>query len=517
MVRKTLEVISEYDPKKNYGVDIDIRTKKVLIVLKKGDKVSAKPFIDEHLNEFSLHGKKISHHANQQLVYKSFKVAEKIGVLQEIKNNEMSFDEFFNFQTIQDCIPQIRGSKFKNLPPKKSTASTQRAYFYHLWNFSKWLTGKKFEYDKYYQQDDNIYKRQTKNVTLKHLEHLLKLYENSSSNDKPFRKIIRQYLNDPCHAQKKASSLNVTVSAIKAYFKHTDNNDFDFSFDPKVGHQSVDDEKGEAMFTLEDFLKILTVGKPSITQKAVMICKFHRGLDTSTLVDRFNFQAWEQLVKYFGTEIYTKWDLDKCPVPIKLMRIKKDFIHTGFLDRDAIDSIQTYLDYRFKKTGKTMQEGEPLFLNVKNEPITPSWVRQSFSKLAQTAGIQRKLKGYNLRARYEKDSHELRDLLKSTLLDCGTRYDVADHVIGHMPRDTYEKQLTAYYSDSMRVEFMKASGKLNIFSNISKYMKGSSELQNLYSENEKMKVKISEVEQNLEMVMNHHRIAQKFPKKKPKK
>jgi len=145
--------------------------------------------------------------------------------------------------------------------------------------------------------------------------------------------------------------------------------------------------------------------------------------------------------------------------------------HRNPLDRDAIDSIQTYLDYRFKKTEKPMNVGEPLFLNVKNEPITPSWVRRSFSKLANSAGIQRKLRGYNLRTRYEKDSHELRDLLKSTLIDCGARYDVADHVIGHMPKDSYEKQ-AILYPESMRNEFMKASAKLNIFSNISKWMKG---------------------------------------------
>src|SRR3989304_1906693 len=511
MVRRTLEVISEYDPKKNYGVDIDKRTKKVLTVLKKGDKVSAKEFIDEHLDEFSLNGKKISHHANQQLVYKSFKVGEKIGILQEIKNNEMPFNEFFNFESIQYCVPQIRGSKFKNLPPKKSTASTQRAYFYHLWNFSKWLTGKTFEYDKYYEQGENIYKKETKEVTLENLEHLLKLYE-GSRNDKPFRKIIRKYLQDPRHAQKKASTLNVTVSAIKAYFKHNET-DFDFSFDPKVSHQSVDDEKEEASFTLVDLMKILTQGRPSITQKAVMLCKFHRGLDTSTLVDRFNFQAWDQLVKYFGTEIYTKWDLDKCPVPIKLMRMKKDFIHTGFLDRDAIDSIKTYLDYRFKKTGKPMQNNEALFLNGKNEHITPSWVRQSFARLAENAGIQRKLKGYNLRTRYEKDSHEFRDLLKSTLIDCGVRYDVADHVIGHKPKDSYEKQ-HKLYSDTMRFEFMKASGKLNIFSNYEKNIEGSYEIQNLYNENQKMQVELSDVKEDLAMVMKHNKIAQKFPRKK---
>jgi len=470
MVQKTFEVISEFNPKKKYGVSIENREAKVLSVLKKGDKTSQKEFIDKHLDEFSLNNKKIAYHSNQQLVYRSFKLGKIIGILQELKNNEMSFDEFNNLESIQYCKQQLRGSKFKNLSPEKTSFnSTQRIYFYHLWDFSKWLTGRTFEHEEFYQQDEDIFKRKTKKVSLKHLEHLLRIYE-GSRNDKPFRKIIKQYLQDERHSEKKVSSLNVTISSIKAYFKYNET-DFDFSFNSKIDHDSEDDEKEEAIFTLEDFLKILTVGKPSVTQKAVMICKFHRGLDTSTLVDRFNFRVWEQLVKFFGTEIYTKWDLDLCPVPIKLMRIKKDFIHTGFLDRDAIDSIQTYLDYRFKKTGKPMQEGEPLFLNVKNEPITPSWVRRSFSKLAETAGIQRKLRGYNLRARYEKDSHEFRDLLKSTLIDCGARYDVADHVIGHMPKDSYEKQ-AILYPESMRNEFMKASAKLNIFSNISKWMKG---------------------------------------------
>lgn len=512
MVQKTFEVISEFDPKKKYDVSIENREAKVLLVLKKGDKTSQKEFIDKHLDEFSLNNKKIAYHSNQQLVYRSFKLGKELGLLVEVLSKEMSFDEFLKLESVQYCKQSLRGSKFKNLSPgKTSFNSTQRTYFYQLWDFSKWLKGRKFEYDEFYQQDENNFKRKIVKVTLKHLEHLLTLCE-KSRNPKPFRKIIKQYLTDERHAGKKLNTINVTISSIKAYFKHNES-DLEFYFNPKINHDSGDDEKDFPIFTLEDLFKILSEGHPSITQKAVILCKFQRGLDTSTLVDRFNFQAWEQMVEYFGTEVYQKWNLDKCPVPIKLVRIKKDFMHTGFLDRDAISSIQTYLDFRFKKTGKPMQEGEPMFLNITNDPITPSWVRRSFSKLANSAGIQRKLKGYSLRTRYEKDSHELRDLLKSTLLASGTRYEVADHVIGHMPKDSYDKQ-NKLYPETSRVEYMKASGKLNIFTNMSRYLEGSSELEVLRDQNQKLKEEVGEIKEDLAMVMKHHSISKKHRRKK---
>lgn len=72
--------------------------------------------------------------------------------------------------------------------------------------------------------------------------------------------------------------------------------------------------------------------------------------------------------------------------------------------------------------------------------------------------------------RHKISSHEFRDLLKSTLLACGVRPNVADHVIGHKPKDSYEKQ-AILYPENIREEYSKASRKLNVFSNISYYMK----------------------------------------------
>ena len=213
-------------------------------------------------------------------------------------------------------------------------------------------------------------------------------------------------------------------------------------------------------------------------------------MDSSTLADRFNFEAWSQLVEYFGTERYHSWDLTKCPVPIKLVRIKTSFQHVGFLDRDAIAAMQDYLDFREKKTGKEMQEGQAIFLNTFCKPITEKWIRRSFFSLTKRSGVQKKIE-LDHGVKYEKDSHELRDLLKSTLLACGARYDVSDHVIGHKPKDSYEKQ-ASLYSENLRLEFMKASRKINIFSNMSAYMKGDENTQSLKDEIQDMKEKFRE-------------------------
>ena len=46
-------------------------------------------------------------------------------------------------------------------------------------------------------------------------------------------------------------------------------------------------------------------------------------------------------------------------------------------------------------------------------------------------------------------------------MDSGCRPDIADHVIGHAPKDSYEKQALLYPS-SIRTEFMKASNRINV-------------------------------------------------------
>ena len=229
-------------------------------------------------------------------------------------------------------------------------------------------------------------------------------------------------------------------------------------------------------------MHLFTVVNPTLVQKTAFLCKFHRGLDTSTLIDRFNFEEWEQLVNCFGTENHKKWDVNLCPVPIKLTRMKTTYTHTGFLDKDAIDSLVKYLDYRKKQTGKEMSEDQAIFLTEKKKPITKEWVMITMKKLRKNAGLDDKLSGYKS-TRYRINTHEFRNLLKSVLMDCEVRPDVCEHLIGHKPKDTYEQQ-AELFSKTLRKEYSKASRRINIFSNFSSMAKGES---NTDVMNEKMK------------------------------
>lgn len=381
------------------------------------------------------------------------------------------FVEFCKQETVLYCLKQLRSSKFKNIKPAESLSSTQKTYAYAIWRFNNWLAGKDFEFFQLNQISSDSFKREKKNIQLQGLEHFFKIFVESHNSDQEFAKVIKQYLLSPGNKEKRASTIDLDQCAIKAYFEKNDS-PINFNYNSKATHKITDEDDDQPILTLDDILKMLTTGRPTVTQKAMILCKFHRGLDTSTFVDRFNFQSWPQLVDWFGTEEYRRWDLDKCPVPIKLTRIKTGFVHTGFLERDAVSAIQDYLDWRAQSTGRAMQDGDSLFVTFKKVPYTIPGFRRTFQKLAKNSGIQRKLHSYNLRERYQKDSHEMRDLLKSILIDCGCRIDAADHFIGHRQKDSYEKQATLF-PENLREEYMKASSKLNIFSNISRNMQKS--------------------------------------------
>ena len=98
----------------------------------------------------------------------------------------------------------------------------------------------------------------------------------------------------------------------------------------------------------------------------------------------------------------------------------------------------------------------------------PNWISSRFFKAAIDAGIQKRTS----HRVYRIHSHEARDLLKSTLLVSGCAQHAADHVLGHAPRDSYEKQ-AVLYPKALRSEYAKASGRLNIFSSIEKHLRAA--------------------------------------------
>ena len=400
-----------------------------------------------------------------------------------VKEIELVFEDFIKQESMQELLLNTRGSKYKNREPKTKSGlhSTQTIYANRLFHFHKWLVGRKFEYNNFIHTGENTFKNTREQTTLEGLEHLLKLFQSSFNSERDFMKLLKKYLNDPLHEGKSASAMVVERSAIQSYFKNNES-PIKIMFDPKKRYKTIDESDEQPEISLNEFLKMMTVGKPSLVQKSVFICKFQRGLDSTTLVDRFNFQAWEQLVKWFGTSNYEGWDLSKCPVPIKLTRMKTDFTHTGFLDQDAIISIQELVKTReLIDESDVMENGKPLFLNKAGKPIDAHWISNTFNKLAVRSGIQTKLSGYKNKTKFSKTSHELRDLLESTLLDCGVRPDVVEHVTGHKPKDSYEKQ-ASLYPESLRREFAKAQKRINIFTNLSNFVRKGDETQDLHNQ-----------------------------------
>ena len=247
---------------------------------------------------------------------------------------------------------------------------------------------------------------------------------------------------------------SITRAAIKSYFNVNDQV-LDL---PRPRKKRADPTPSDDSFmTLEDFYKMLQNGKPSITMRTIMLIKLQSGMDSSTFTDRFNYEGYSQITKYFKTDDHTSWNLGMCPVPIRLVRVKTGVQYTTFLDRDAIAQLQEYLTWKGARHG-SQDASKPLFMTKQNTPIHSLWLSRGFSEVAVRAGIQKKVshRVYKIRA------HEVRDLLKSTLLASGCKQYAADHVLGHAPRDSYEKQATLY-PEELRAEYAKASSRINIF------------------------------------------------------
>lgn len=454
----------------------------IFSVLKPGQTISSKFLFEQHKEKLlSLYR---NENTIQTDISRAIKNAREEGLLQ--RHDDLQIPEWFTqLQTVSYWQSQLRGNKQKN--NLNTVNSTKHQYLYHLWNFNKWLSNNTFSMNLMFSVGENRFEQKTETRQFKNIEELFELGEQPFAVQKNTIRIIKQYLLDGIHKHKKASYLDIIKYSIASYFTKNEQHMI-IPFDSKVTN-NFDVECDQSM-SLSELMEFLTTGRPSITEKALFLCKFHRGLDVSTLVDRFNYEAWEQIVKWFGSEDHNSWDLEKCPVPISLTRIKTDYKHVGFLERDSIDMLQKYLEYRKSKTGVNMQNGLPLFLNKFKKPINTMWVIHRFSVLAKRSGIQKYTKDQYGKKFFKVDSHELRDLLKSTLIDSGCRIDVAGHVIGHKPKDSYEKQSTLY-PETLRKEYAKASKRLNIFTKFSNVVSGKDDSDELKLQ---LKEKIAEVD-----------------------
>ena len=461
MARVEYEVLEDFNPKKHKGLFTKTQTKCIQL-LKKGTIITPVKLINDNVNYLATFASKNKHRASSQTVFSTLKIARGLGIIRAVDNKPIPFDDFCNLECVSYFADQLRGSKNKNLKENRKLVSTKKDYLYRCWEFNNWLHGKTFDFKIVRHLSESTFETKIEKITLDGLEHLLNLYNKSFNTDSDYVRVIKRFLNDAVHQKCSVGYMKLKHVAIMSFFEKNEC-DIRFKYDPNTNHHDYREESDNATLSLDDLGEMLRVGKASTLDYAVVLSKFQRGLDNSTLCDRFNFQVWDQLVEYFGTDVYEKWDLQKCPVPIRLTRVKTTYTHTGYLDYDAIVAIQKYLKTRYEKTGTVMQSHTPLFLNARNQPISYMWVMNLIPRLAKNAGIQKKINNSELTQRNEKTSHELRDLLKSTLIVEGVADYVCELAIGHKVGDSYSK-MDKLYPQKSRMEYAKASSKINIVS-----------------------------------------------------
>lgn len=483
---------------------LTVQCKRVLSSLEKGDSLEARKFVKEKMPHFckTTNARNIAN-----IGYRYLREGKKIGMLQEQAKEEksISFEDFIKLDSVEYWINQLSSTKFKNLKCNTILHGTQATHGYHLWAFNEWLQDRTFRCRVIKQLENNMFSLNDEDVTFDTVQDMLELYRMPNSDRADFIKIIKKYLMDPINSNHKAGYITSKHAAILSYFRENDH-PLEFKFNAKNKFDNSNDQE-EITFGLDQFVDLITLGGATITEKAVMLVKLHRGLDASTLAENFNFYAWEQLVKHFGTEDYQKWDIEnKCPAPIVLTRLKSDFSHLGFLEYDAIKAIQDYLDYRFVKTGEIMDVGKPLFLNKFGRPINPHWISDKFMKLAINARLTDSFE--ETRRRGKLGSHECRDLLKTVFLEHNIQENVSEHFIGHKT-DSYSKQHKVY-PESLEENYKKISSTLNVFSNMSSHRKSKNDQSRLYNELKEKTLETmqdnQEIKQNVEKILSYLKI-----------
>ena len=194
MPKLSYQVLKEYDECKDYGIKISPNMKKCLVKFRKGKTIHPVEFIKEQDYDFGLKGK-LNLKSSKTVLSKGISIGKKIGMLEEIQEKSVSFNEFCRFESVNTCATQIRGTKFKNLE-KNTRGSTRKLYLYRLFEFNEWLIGKEFEFTRIRHVDQNTFTKEKNIVTLDGLEHLLELYKESLNSDSDYIKIIKRYLND---------------------------------------------------------------------------------------------------------------------------------------------------------------------------------------------------------------------------------------------------------------------------------------------------------------------------------
>ncbi len=483
------QVIAQYDDQ-IHG-KYPARVVKALELLQMGEEFRPSEFARVHVKDLvkNLTKSKDPEITATELFYKTLRIAKKHKLVEVKESNVEDRKEFLeNNPTIRVWYDTLRGSNFQYI--KHVQATTRSTFLGKLKVFDEWIVGKNITYKDPYlpRQTHEPVKEET--ITFTGVESMcIFLKKNRHIIVDDFILLIEEFLNSSIHEGLADVSKLQFKTAINSYFK-THRARVLTEWKPSNGSPKINrrSKMNKRAMSVEDLADMVLLGSPTPRDLATIMIMFHRGLDKSTMCDRFNFQAWEQLVDYFGTESWNDWDLAKCPVPIELVRLKTDVESFGFLEKDAVLCLQMYLDERYEKTGDTPQIEEAMILSKTEKPISPDYPYRMVKRLAKNALRQIRLKNKTTRngSVFNKISvHLLRHLLETIIENNVKGNSLADSAINHAGTYNDSAEITP---DILRAQYATLGPYINIYTKMIDNINGDDPVKvALDLENQKLK------------------------------
>jgi hypothetical protein len=136
-----------------------------------------------------------------------------------------------------------------------------------------------------------------------------------------------------------------------------------------------------------------------VRDRSVILSALQGGMDASTLAEVFNYYAFPQLAKHFGTEDWHEWDTSLCPARVDLIRPKSDYQFYTFQDVDAIEALKEWLNDRTAGFGpikiyapddpSDLPTSDPIYVDRDGSPMDADTVTEMREvKHAYTKGIE---------------------------------------------------------------------------------------------------------------------------------
>ncbi len=251
-----------------------------------------------------------------------------------------------------------------------------------------------------------------------------------------------------------ASSRKQYFKAVKSFYRHN-------LVDLPMGTLQVTESEEEASEipdepTATEFLelarRVVDSGQLSIRDRSIVLTKVQGFMDNKTLCRIFNYVAFPQLARHFGTQDFRLWDENKVPVRIDLKRTKTKILHFTALHRDAITEPKAWLKTRERQFGPikiypakpgTLPRSDPIYVSRSKEvrPIRQSYVSIIFNRSGKRSGVNEpSFEGIPQKRRYPFHSHEVRDVAITLSRKAGVDREVVDFMAGHeIDEDGYDK------------------------------------------------------------------------------